>query len=105
MQERVAAAERGLAREDGGRAVDAVAGFIDPVGFPSRGVEAVELRVVIAEDNIPILAVGRADEVGRAGHLVADGELPDLLPGLRVERVKHRLVRAEEDLALVDQWR
>ena len=52
MENRVAAAESGFALEHRRRAVDVIAGFINPIGLACGGIDAVQLEIVAADDDV-----------------------------------------------------
>ena len=75
MENRVAAPESGFALEHRRRAVDVIAGFINPVGLAGGGIDTVQLEIVAADDDVcfqgaphPVpLPIGWGEGVRRTG--------------------------------------
>src|SRR5215203_2344441 len=101
MENGVAAAEDRLAIEDSGRAVDVIAGLINPVGFSGRGINAVEAVIVAANDDRE-LAVP-AEVIRSSENFIACHILPGGLACLHVQGVKRAVVCADEHFAINDE--
>ena len=105
MENGVASTECGFAFEDRWRAIDIVAGFVNPVRFARRRIHAVQLKIVAADEHPVRIALWRFHPVRRAEDLVAGLIFPKLLATRGLDRIQRSVRRTEKHFAVEHQRR